>query len=59
MNSICCKPDCEKPAEWQIYWGNEPHQSTEACEEHVGYLLESDVTNHVYPIVKPEEREGK
>ena len=55
----CCKPDCEKSVEWQIYWGNESHQSTEACEEHVGYLLESDVTNYVYPIVKPEEQEGE
>lgn len=39
---ICCKPECGKRSEFEIYDKLDPeaqYTSTQSCEEHVGYLL--------------------
>lgn len=35
----CCITECGKPAEWSIWNASDPHDYTDACEEHVGDLL--------------------
>jgi hypothetical protein len=59
----CCYIDqasgapCIQDAQWQICYGRTTDDFTEACEEHVGELLEEGVVNHVYPIdVTPQSK---
>lgn len=41
---------CARLAEWTIYDGPRPDDYTEACTEHVGYLLSDADELRVYPL---------
>ena len=46
----CCMPECDKPAEWEIYWGPTADDCTHSCSEHTGELLEENTVNTLTPI---------
>jgi hypothetical protein len=42
--------DCEQEAEWEIWYSLDPNDFTQACPEHVGFLLEPQAANYIYPL---------
>ncbi len=42
---------CDRVAAWAVYDGTRPDDYTEACTEHLGYLLSDADVFYVYPIV--------
>lgn len=41
---------CGKNAEWEIWSGNSPDDSTDSCTEHVGEMLTDAPEHKIYPI---------
>ena len=35
----CCHVDCERDAEWLLWWGGSPEQSAHACSFHIHGLI--------------------
>lgn len=52
MNTLrhCFNLDCERLAEWAIWWGEHYEEYTEMCTEHVGEGLQPERLNYVDPI---------
>ena len=50
LPALCCSPGCNRLADWEINYGPEVDDFTEACVEHVGDLLEPDKENRLYPM---------
>jgi hypothetical protein len=50
IEMYCCQINCVKKAEWEIKFGDKPDNFAHACTEHVGDLLDSEITNAVYQL---------
>lgn len=46
----CCVIECARPAEWEIWSGEDSHDHTEACTDHVGALLGDHSAYRVFPL---------
>lgn len=47
----CCKPECDKPAEYEIWFGSTPEQFFDACLEHIPDLL-TDAPRHILTTIE-------
>lgn len=41
---------CARPAEWEIHYGTDPYDVTDACSGHLGALLSDAPEHRIYPI---------
>jgi len=49
---MCCMPECDKLADWDVRWGDSPDDYTHSCAVHVNDLLEEGKVNTLTPIPK-------
>lgn len=49
---MCCLPECDKLADWDVRWGDAPDDYTHSCTSHVAELLEDGKINTLTPIAK-------
>ena len=61
MRHHCCyigevtKVECGNEAEWQIWYGESPDDSTESCTRHVGEMLTDAPEHRIYPAEKSDD----
>lgn len=36
---FCCEINCKIEAEWEVFFGNAPHDNTLSCDKHIGILV--------------------